>query len=253
MVSCGYEVLLPQRSLMYFSKCRHSTIWLCHRLSILSRAFLRENLLVLFSVIPKSYSIIQSMVQPCGARGHVPAIPPREEPERAPVLGAGSRFLFLRVVLGRKRRKPGRKRRRQCLIYSVRWWGRGRFWNQTTASTSISTSPPRGNSLTATQERAGGFSANTLEYSALTNGKSAMLVMNTVVLTTFSMPAPAAARRPGCSSGSVPSGPRHLRGACPWRDRCRAVRSSTGPRRSGRLGSKGRWLRAHRRWRGWFS
>ena len=49
--------------------------------------------------------------------------------------------------------------------------------------------------MTATQERAGGFSANTLEYSALTNGKSAMLVMNTVVLTTFSMPAPAAARR----------------------------------------------------------
>ena len=195
MVSCGYEVLLPQRSLMYFSKCRHSTIWLCHRLSILSRAFLRENLLVLFSVIPKSYSIIQSMVQPCGARGTYRAIPPREEPERAPVLGAGSRFLFLRVVLGRKRRKPGRKRRRQCFIYSVRWWGRGRFWNQTTASTSISTSPPRGNSLTATQERAGGFSANTLEYSALTNGKSAMLVMNTVVLTTFSMPAPAAARR----------------------------------------------------------
>lgn len=27
--------------------------------------------------------------------------------------------------------------------------------------------------MTATQERAGGFSANTLEYSALTNGKSA--------------------------------------------------------------------------------
>ena len=45
--------------------------------------------------------------------------------------------------------------------------------------------------MTATQERAGGFSANTLEYSALTNGKSAMLVMNTVDLTTFSMPAPA--------------------------------------------------------------
>ena len=104
------------------------------------------------------------MVQPCWARGTYRAIPPREEPEREPVLGAGSRFLFLRVVLGRKRRKPGRNRRRQCFFYSVRWWVRGRFWNQTTASTSISTSPPRGNSLTATQDRAGGFSANTLEY-----------------------------------------------------------------------------------------
>ena len=135
-------------------------------------------------------------------------------------------FLFLRAVLGRKKRKPGRKRRRQCSIYSVRWWSLGRLWSQTTASTSISTSPPRGSSLTATQERAGGFSANTLEYSVLTNG---------------------------CSSGSVPSGRRRLRGVCPWRDRCRAVRSSTGFRLSGRLGSKGRWLLAHRRWRGWFS
>lgn len=162
-------------------------------------------------------------------------------------------FLFLRAVLGRKKRKPGRKRRRQCSIYSVRWWSLGRLWSQTTASTSISTSPPRGSSLTATQERAGGFSANTLEYSVLTNGKSAMLVMNTVVLTTFSTPAPAAVRSAGCSSGSVPSGRRRPSGSLPWRDRCRAVRSSTGFRLSGRLGSKGRWLRAHRRWRGWFS
>ena len=90
MVSCGYEVLLPQRSLMYFSKCRHSTIWLCHRLSILSRAFLRENLLVLFSVIPKSYSIIQRMVQPCWARGHVPG----DSAERGTGKRVGSRGGF---------------------------------------------------------------------------------------------------------------------------------------------------------------